>query len=313
MDVKQLSALIAVAETGSVTRAAALLHLVQPAVSRQIRMLEDELGTPLFERTQRGMALTDDGQVLLDYARRALRELERARAEIAPAGRELRGLVTIGLLPSVPDALGAAVVTRVAARHPAVRLRVMVGYSGHIAGWLDSAEVDFAVLYEVKPGASVDTYPLIEEPLWAIGPPGADLRADRPVQLSRLADQPVILPGPPHALRSMVDRASVELDLCLRIVTETNSMTLQRQLVIDGVGYTVLPITAVTEAVATGAVSAAPLTGAALQRQVVLAVPNTRRLGPAVRAVSDIVVRVMFEAVTSGTWPGARIVGKPTL
>ena len=108
MDVRQLAALVAVAETGSVTRAAEVLHLVQPAVSRQIKLLEDELGAPLFERTRHGMALTDDGRILLQHARRALSELERARAEIRPASGELRGLVTLGLSPSIAEPIGEA-------------------------------------------------------------------------------------------------------------------------------------------------------------------------------------------------------------
>ena len=106
MDVRQLAALVAVAETGSVTRAAEVLRLVQPAVSRQIKLLEDELGAPLFERTRHGMALTDDGRILLEHARRALSELERARAEIRPASGELRGLVTLGLSPSIAEPIG---------------------------------------------------------------------------------------------------------------------------------------------------------------------------------------------------------------
>ena len=119
MDVRQLAALVAVAETGSVTRAAEVLHLVQPAVSRQVKLLEDELGAPLFERTRQGMRLTDDGQILLEHARRALSELERARAEIRPVSGELRGLVTLGLSPSFAEPIGEALVARLAAEHPA--------------------------------------------------------------------------------------------------------------------------------------------------------------------------------------------------
>src|SRR5437868_12996900 len=98
MDVKQLKALVTVAEAGSVTRAAELLHLVQPAVTRQIRALERELGVVLFERTRQGMRPTDAGMILLEHARRALNELERARVEIQPTPGMVTGIVTVGLL-----------------------------------------------------------------------------------------------------------------------------------------------------------------------------------------------------------------------
>src|ERR1700730_16237928 len=84
VDVKQLKALVTVVEVGSVTRAAELLHLVQPAVTRQIRTLEHELGGPLFERTRQGMRPTKAGAGLADRARRVLTELDRARAELTP-------------------------------------------------------------------------------------------------------------------------------------------------------------------------------------------------------------------------------------
>src|SRR5580692_7106761 len=100
MDLKQLKALVTVVETGSVTRAAELLHLVQPAVTRQVRSLEHELGVPLFERTRHGMRPTAAGLTFADRARRALNELDRARAEIAPAPGVVAGLVAVGLLES---------------------------------------------------------------------------------------------------------------------------------------------------------------------------------------------------------------------
>src|ERR1700751_4496540 len=100
MDLRQLTALVTVAEVGSVTKAAELLHLVQPAVTRQIRSLEQELGVPLFERTRQGMHLTDAGAVMVDRARRALRELGRARAEIQPTPGVIAGSVSVGLLES---------------------------------------------------------------------------------------------------------------------------------------------------------------------------------------------------------------------
>ncbi|CAM5531253.1 HTH-type transcriptional regulator HdfR [Streptomyces antimycoticus] len=112
LDVRQLKALVTVAEVGSVTRAAELLHLVQPAVTRQIRTLEEELGVPLFERTRQGMRPTEAGAIMADRARRALNELERARAEVQPTPGVVTGIVTVGLLESTTDLLAEPLVSR---------------------------------------------------------------------------------------------------------------------------------------------------------------------------------------------------------
>lgn len=310
MELRQLAALIAVAESGSVTRAAEVLRLVQPAVSRQIRTLEDELDTALFERTKHGMVLTDDGKVLLGYARRAVRELERARAEIRPARAAVHGLVTIGLLPSVADPLATAVVERMTQTHPDVRLRVMVGYDGHLAEWLEAADVDLALSYDVAVRTGVESSPLVEEPLWLVGPPGCGLTEAEPVDLGGRAGEPFVLPAPPHALRSIVDRAAARHAHELEVVAETNSMSVQRRLAMRGVGLTVLPRTAVADELAAGLLAAAPLVGELLRRRLVLAVPSTRRVGPAVRVVADVLATEVRRAIAEGRWPLARWIGR---
>ena len=245
MDVKQLTALVAIAETGSVTRAAEVLHLVQPAVTRQVRLLEEELGAPLFDRTRQGMRLTDDGQILLEHARRALGELERARAEIRPVSGELRGVVTVGLSPSFAEPIGEALVARLAAEHPGVQLRLSIGYTRHLTDWLDAADIDFAVIFDVRPASAVEVRPLLEEPLWVVGPPGSDLSAEHPVQFADVADRIRIHASPTHAMRNMLERVAAEQKIRLRVTVETNSMQVQRRLAAAGSYYTVLPSIAV--------------------------------------------------------------------
>ncbi|MFI7130961.1 LysR family transcriptional regulator [Nonomuraea sp. NPDC050153] len=310
MDLKQLTALVTVADSGSVTRAADVLHLVQPAVSRQIQLLEAELGTPLFERSTRGMRPTADGEILVEHARRALRELERAREQIRPASGELHGLVAVGLLPSLADPLSEALVRRIGGEHPAVRLRLSVGYAGHLAQWIDSADVDLALLYDVRPSTAVDVRPLLDEPLWVIGPKGTDLRPDRPVRLADVGDRLRILPGPPHALRSMVDRAAARENLTLRIDVETNSMTVQRRLALSGAGLTVLPGIAIADGLRGGTLAAAPLADPDLRRRLLLTFPGTRRVGRAARAVADILVEELARLLGDGAWPSATWLGK---
>ncbi|MGW1274548.1 LysR family transcriptional regulator, partial [Streptomyces sp. NPDC002491] len=190
MDIKQLKAIVTVAEVGSVTRAAELLHLVQPAVTRQIRTLEQELGIDLFERTGQGMRPTDAGVIMVDRARRALDELERARAEVQPSPGVVTGIVTVGLLESTSDLLAEPLVTAVARDHPGVELRLMTAYSGHLQQWLDAGDLDLTLLYNLDSTPSLNARPLVREHLWAVAPASAGLRADHPLPVAEAARRP---------------------------------------------------------------------------------------------------------------------------
>ena len=310
MDFKQLRAFLTVADTGNVTRAASVLHLVQPAVTRQIQLLEQDIGTPLFHRERQGMVLTDAGASLLGYARRALLELDRARAEIASASAGVGGLVTLGLLPSTIDVLSSPLVSAVARAHPGIRMRIAMGYAGTLARWLQSGEVDAALLYGAERTPEIQTRRLIEEPLWVIGPKTAKLRADKPVPLAQLAGRPVVLPSSPHGIRTLVEHACVVSDVELTIAAETNALSVQRSLVLGGHGLTILPPIAVAEDLRTRQLSGAPLSDPAITRTIVLALPMNRPTGEHVRRAVDLLVQCTKQAIDAGDWPEGRWLGR---
>ncbi|WP_151475986.1 LysR family transcriptional regulator [Streptomyces albicerus] len=309
MDVKQLKALITVAEVGSVTRAAELLHLVQPAVTRQIRTLEQELGVPLFERTRQGMRPTEAGAIMVDRARRALGELERARAEVQPAPGVVTGIVTVGLLESASDLLAEPLVSAVARDHPGIELRLMTAYSGHLQRWLDDGDLDLTLLYDLDSTPSLNARPLVRERLWAVAPPSAGLRADRPVPFAETAARPLVMPTPGHALRSLIDAAATRAGAALDVAVQTNSMRVQKQLVLAGHGWTVLPGVGIAEDVARGTLSAAPLCEPDVWRSIVLGTPRSGRTPQAVEVVARELVRGINSAISQGSWPSAQAQG----
>lgn len=310
MDFKQLKAFLTVAETGNVTRAAQLLNIVQPAVSRQLKLLEDDVGTALFERDRRGMRLTDAGKMLEVFARRVLDELARAKAEIQPLDGNAGGMVTVGLLPSVADMLSGMLLRAVKQRYPGIRLRITSGYAGHQQQWLEHGDVDLALLYQVKPNAAFKTQVLLEENLWLVGPAGSGLQPDTLVHMRDALEHGLVLPSPPHGLRTLVEQAASAQDMHLRIVAETNAMSVQKRLVFEGMGYTVLPPAAVADDVARGVLAAAPLSAPDLLRRIVLGTPNNRPLTTSMRCVMSELLRCTQEAVATGGWPSARWLGK---
>ncbi|NYT22701.1 LysR family transcriptional regulator [Alcaligenaceae bacterium] len=310
MDIKHLHAFLMVAETGNVTRAADMLHLVQPAVSRQIRLLEDDVGTALFERQRHGMVLTDAGKALVGYARRVVLELDRARMEISGAATgSVSGLVTLGLLPSTVDLLSSPLVAAIADAHPGIRLRIAVGYAGTLLQWLQSGEVDAALLYGAERSSEIESTPLIEEALWVIGPPDSALSPDRPVALAELSRHRMVLPSAPHGIRTLVEHASAVAKVDLNLSAETNDLSVQRSLVLCGHGLTILPPIAVAEDLRNHKLKGAPLTEPGISRSIVLALPMHRPTARHVRCAVDLLLRETHNAINAGAWPEGRWLG----
>ncbi|MEV4143557.1 LysR family transcriptional regulator [Amycolatopsis sp. NPDC049691] len=303
MELKQLLALVTVGDTGSVTKAARLLHVVQPAVSRYIRALEDEVGVPLFERSRQGMTLTPAGEVLAERARRALLELDRARAEIRPDREHVRGIVTIGLLESTVELVAAPLVEALGRRHPGIEVRILSAFSGHLRQWLDDGAVDMSLLYNVNSTPSIAVTPLLSEALWAIAPPDAELGPEA-LTWDRVCENRLILPVEGHGLRTLVDEA---LGTAPTIACQTNSMPVQKRLVAAGTGWSVLPAAGVAEDVAAGRLRGGPIVDPAVSRTIVLALPRSGRIPPAAEVAATEIVRVTHRLVEDGTWPTASV------
>ena len=309
MDLKQLRAFVTVAETGNVTRASALLNLVQPAVSRQLKLLEEDLGTELFDRSRHGMQLTQSGKAMLEYARRILNEVARAKAEITPVNAPVSGIVSIGLLASTSDLLATRLAALVAERYPNIRLRLTIGYAGHLQEWLEAGDVDAALLYGRKETPQLHMKELLEESLWVVAPASAGLSPKRPLTLERVAREPFILPSAPQGLRATIEHAATEAGVNLRISTETNALAVQKTLVARGHGWSILPMVCVAPEVKSGQFSAAPLAEPGLKRTIVLAVPASRQSTTPVRYVVALLLEMVKHTFEQGHWPQAHWLG----
>jgi len=243
---------------------------------------------------------------MLEHARRALAELDRAKAEIQLAPGPLHGIVTIGLLASGADLLSEALVRTVRRDHPGLMLRISSGYSGHLRDWLEAGDIDLALLYGLKPSSAIDVRPLLDEKLWAVAPAEEGLGADKPVRFTDVAPKALVMPSQPHGLRALVGAAAVRANVSLNIVTETNAVSVQKKLVMSGLAWTILPALAIAEEVARGTLSAAPLAAPTISRKIVLALPRNTRQSPAVGVVADILIAEMSAAVQRGDWPSAK-------
>jgi len=285
-----------------------MLHLVQPAVSRQLKLLEEELGVSLFERGRNGMELTPEGEILKVRASRAVRELDSARVEIRPSG-EISGNVTIGLLPSSCEVIAAPLTLALKERYPGIRLSISVGFTDHLMQWMETGEIDCALLYNLKPSPAWHSIPLLHERLWLCGSPALAEALDSADSLQTLGEFPVILPSRQHGLRTLVERVCSMNRIPLNIAAETNSLSVHKALLVSGLGVSVIPKVAIGQEVSDRLLWAVPIPHPEFTRRIDLALPSSRRTSPAVACVTDLLQLNMRKSVDSGFWLDAVWVG----
>lgn len=244
MDIKQLQYFVRIAELGSVSRAADALAVAQPALSRQIRLLEVELSVSVFIRHGRGVRLTDTGKTLYDHARGILRQCDRTRELLQQASNEMSGSVAVGLPPSLCKLLAAPLLGSLKQKHPGIRVTVREGLSSHLKEWLVGGALDCALLYNAAASPEIVSKPLGIEPRWLVSSKRNSLNRKR-INLAELANLPLILPSRPHATRLNVDRALADLGKSANVVAEIDGVPAILELVQGGFGHAVLPLAAV--------------------------------------------------------------------
>lgn len=304
MELSQLRTLIHVAELGSLSKAADRLHIAQPALSRQIRLLEEELGVRLFERHGRGMIATDQGQDVLRHALRVMSELEEIRASVADEDAPLRGHIAIGMPPTVSDILAEPLVAAFRDTHPDATLRIVSAYSGYLLDWLHRGQIDVAILYDPKSARTLRVQPLLEEILLLIGPPDSGLHQDSPVDFSELANQPLLLPSSTHGLRAILEKSAAECGIDLHVRVEADSYSTLKSLVRSGHGATVLPLAPIHRDLTAGELCAAPLINPVPMRRLVLSYPTDRPTPRLARFAGQTIASIVTKMVQEGVWAG---------
>lgn len=310
MEFRQLRYFIGVAQAGSLLQASARLHVAQPALGQQIAALERALGAPLFERSSRGMALTEAGKVFLLHARVVLADAERAREAVRASNAVPSGAVSLGLPTTVGLVATVPLLSACRERYPQIRLRIVEGYSGFLREWLQAGRLDLALLFGDGVDAALAKRPLLEDRLALIGSP-AGKPIPRKLSLKDLGRWPLVLPGPDHGLRRIIDDACAPLGIELDVVAEIESLTSVKRAVEAGLGCTILPKGSAAEEIAQGRLRASEIESPAMVRRVVCATSVTRPSTPAGTAVMDLVTEVLRRMVDAGDWPARWIGGKP--
>jgi LysR family nitrogen assimilation transcriptional regulator len=307
ISLRQLRYLVAVADAGSFSAAARGIHVAQPALSRQIGLLESQVGSPLLRRSRDGVTLTEGGTQLYGLARTTLERLGNVRAELESSAARPAGIVTIALPPSVASMLVPGVMRELERCHPAIVLRVEDGLSLENGRSLEAALIDFGIVPAEVGLAEVDHEPLVRESLVLVECRRTPDTCPRTVTLQQAAAMRLALPPRTFHTRRVIDEAARASRLTLNVAYEQRSITTIMSLVREGLAVTIAHSPAIEQFWNPALVRARLIVHPQITRVLSLARPSTRSLGFAAQAVYDVVRRSALDAVRDGRWHGTAL------
>jgi len=286
VELHQLRYFLAVFREGTFSRAAETLSLAQPSLSEQIRKLESELGSDLFERTSRRLIPTPAAEALRPYAERMLADMVEARARVHDVAALQGGRVRLGVLPSLGAHLMPDAIADFQRRYPSVEMQLVEGVASRtLAMMVEAGEIDIAVVRLEEPAPALNASLLLRDPMLALVPPDHPLAGRRRVWLSDLADEPFLTLKPGYGLRTLMLRLLEQAGIHPRIVLEVSQLDFLRGLVQAGMGVTVLPELACSF----GEDTRVRIADRGSERELYLVSRAGSAPTPAVRAFTDIV------------------------
>ena len=312
MDIRQLRYFVAIAEQGSFSRAANLLHIAQPALSLHVRNMEFDLGTPLLSRSPKGVVPTEAGEILLKNARIILDQLTIAEEEIRGHDNDPSGEVRLGLPGTISQILAVPLILAARMRYPKIKLRIAEAMSGFVLEWMRDARIDLAVLYRNVDDRGIAMVRILEEELVFFGPkePVADVALPMPgtvLDYHLIAQLPLILPSEAHGLRELLERQAISFDLRLNTIIDVDSYSNIKELVRSGIGYSILPFNAIAHEVEAGILTCWKIANPQILRSIYLTHSIERPMTNAVAAIEALSREVLRDLARTGQWAGATI------
>jgi LysR family nitrogen assimilation transcriptional regulator len=291
MNFRRLKYFVKIVDIGSLTQAAEVLHIAQPALSQQVATLEGELDQQLLIRTKRGVTPTEAGKMLYTHARMILRQCEQAQLAVSNIGQTLSGQVSIGLAPgTAASSITMPLLQAVRAELPEVLIYLHENSGAVLNDKLLSGQLDMAVLYERSPIAGITSQPLLKEDLFLVGTrdcPGQS------VDLTAVAQMNLFLPRDYSAVRLRVDEAFSLRRLTAKVIGEIESISTLTAAIASGMGVTVLPESAARSLCNAANGWMARITTPSMSLPLSLNVSARGSLSPQAQAVKEILLSLV--------------------
>jgi LysR family nitrogen assimilation transcriptional regulator len=269
MDLQQLRYFVTVAEVENISLAAHTLRVAQSAVSRQIRLLEDELGVVLLQRAGRGVRLTDTGERLRHRATDLIRQADNIRADIRNRGNAPSGILRIGANASLGDMVFPSLAKSYTAAYPKVRLHLVTDMTMNIQDAMRKGTLDCGIVAFPDRDPSLTVQQVASENIHLVSHRKNDLPWGPGCTVKQLASVPLLLPGLPHRERLGYERLAAAKGHTLECRMEADSLTILRDLARLGLGHLLLPATAAAKLSEEGEWTSRVVSGFQLERFVV--------------------------------------------
>lgn len=303
MDFRRIQHFVHAAELGSLSKAAERLNIVQPALSQSIKRLEDELSVLLFNRSRRGMELTESGQTFLNHAYGILNQYNRAKESLSTKDGDPQGLVSVAMTASSLEALTVPLAKSLMLQYPKIRLNIESGLAANIQQSFEAGDYDLVVSHLVSADASIHIENLIEEDLFLTSPfDPNNLGTD--IEFKHLDGLPLIIPQDRHGVAPEVAKYAREKNIELNPAQVAGTMQATLQLIEAGVGHSFLPWSAIHERVEQNRISARKVINPSLHHTVSMVYPTHRPLTPATIAVMDLIRLAAKDVFNKGNWAG---------
>lgn len=301
---RQLRYFVVIARECSLSRAATQLGVAQPALSQNMRALEEDMGAPLFQRHAKGMALTPEGERLVGEAQRLLGEVGELPARVTGRVAEPTGRVRLALADSLSGVLVAPLIAAVRERFPAVTLALTDGMSSDTHKQLESGQLDLALIPGADSLFGVEALPIFEEHFMLFGAAVAMQGMPRRLTLTQALTHPLAAPDRAHDLRQCIDRAAAGRGLTANICYELNSPPMLIGVVKAALARAILPPGPCLDALASGEIAGRPVAAHELHRVQSLVWPRNGATAPAVAAVRATLAELVPHALRGGVLHG---------
>lgn len=308
MELRQLRYFVAIVDHGSLSRAALVLHVAQPALTQQLRQLEEELGAQLLHRSAHGVLSTDAGKVFYEHAQAILKQVADARSAVTQSTTRPSGSVSLGLPHSISGALALPLLTAARATYPEITLQLTEEISGSLTDQLKSGRLNLAVLFDDGQLGAFETTPLVQEDLMYICRADSTARPAGPtIALGAALGTTLILPAQQHGVRPLIEQAASSAGLTLSNLIEINSIAILKSALLADMGATLLPLAPLRAEIESALLAATPVEHPPIRRNVTLCASRNIPLTNAAAAISRLVRQVTETLCANGGWPGARL------